>query len=98
MMNALSLDRINESASYPVEACEKEGFFQFFTDNGTHYSIGFMEDDILLSWDSFQLIVANINNHKSLRDRKVRNTIIAIIDESFHANNSTLQALSQKPE
>lgn len=90
MMNALSLDRINESASYPVEACEKEGFFQFFTDNGTHYSIGFMEDDILLSWDSFQLIVANINNHKSPRDRKVRDTIIAIIDEFFHANNSTL--------
>ena len=89
-MNTLSLDRINKLAAYSVEACEKENFFQFFTDNGTHYSVGFMEDDILLSRESFQLIIANINNHKSPRDRKVRDTIIAIIDEFFHVNNSTL--------
>ena len=49
-----------------------------------------MKDDILLSRDSFQLIIAYINNHKSQRDRKVRDTIIAVIDEFFHANNSTL--------
>lgn len=89
-MNTLSLDRINKLAVYSVEACEKENFFQFFTDNETHYSVGFMEDDILLSRESFQLIIANINNHKSPRDRKVRDTIIAIIDEFFHVNNSTL--------
>lgn len=45
---------------------------------------------LLLSRESFQLIIANINNHKSPRDRKVRDTIIAIIDEFFHVNNSTL--------
>ena len=49
-----------------------------------------MEDDILLSQNSYQLIIANINNHKSPRDHKVRDTIIAIVDEFFRNNNSTL--------
>lgn len=90
MKQLLSLKRINENSSYPVETAEEDGFYQFFTDGGVHYSVGFMEDDILLSQNSYQLIIANINNHKSPRDRKVRDTIIAIVDEFFRNNNSTL--------
>lgn len=90
MMNSLSIERINETSSYRVELTEQDGFYQFFTDGGVHYSVGFMEDDILLVNDSYQLIIANINNHKSPRDRKVRDTIVAIVDEFFYRNNSTL--------
>lgn len=90
MKQLLSLKRINENSSYPVEIAGEDGFYQFFTDGGVHYSVGFMEDDILLSQNSYQLIIANINNHKSPRDRKVRDTIIAIVDEFFKNNNSTL--------
>lgn len=80
----------HENSSYPVETTGEDGFYQFFTDGGVHYSVGFMEDDILLSQNSYQLIIANINNHKSPRDHKVRDTIIAIVDEFFRNNNSTL--------
>ena len=90
MKQLLSLKRINENSSYPVETTGEDGFYQFFTDGGVHYSVGFMEDDILLSQNSYQLIIANINNHKSPRDHKVRDTIIAIVDEFFRTNNSTL--------
>ena len=90
MIEPLSIERINADAPYLVESIGKAGFYQFFTDGGEHYSIGFMEDDILLTRDSFQLIIANINNHKSPRDRKVRDTIISIVDEFFYCNNSTL--------
>lgn len=90
MKQLLSLKRINENSSYPVEIAGEDGFYQFFTDGGVHYSVGFMEDDILLSQNSYQLIIANINNHKSPRDRKVRDTIIVIVDEFFRNNNSTL--------
>lgn len=93
-MNPLSLKHINETAPYRVEPAE-EGFFQFFTDGGVHYSVGFMEDDLLLTKDSFQLIVANINNHKSPRDRKVRDTIVSIVDEFFYCNNTTLLYLCE---
>ena len=90
MINALSVERINGVAPYQVEATDKGEFFQFFTDGGVHYSVGFMEDDILLVNNSYQLIIANINNHKSPRDSKVRDTILSIIDEFFNRNNSTL--------
>lgn len=90
MIFSLSLERINREASYQVELTGEDGFYQFFTDGGVHYSVGFMEDDVLLSKKSYQLIIANINNHKSPRDRKVRDTIIAIVDEFFRCNNSTL--------
>lgn len=90
MKQLLSLKRINENSSYPVETAGEDGFYQFFTDGGVHYSVGFMEDDILLSQNSYQLIIANINNHKSPRDRKVRDTIIAIVDEFFRNINLTL--------
>ena len=89
-MKPLSLVRINATSSYQVELTGEEGFYQFFTDGGVHYSIGLMEDDVLLSKQSYQLIIANINNHKSPRDRKVRDTIISIVDEFFSCNNSTL--------
>ena len=47
MKQLLSLKRINENSSYPVETTGEDGFYQFFTDGGVHYSVGFMEDDIL---------------------------------------------------
>lgn len=91
MILYLSLERINSGETpYQVEPTEQNGFYQFFTDGGVHYSVGFMEDDVLLSKNSYQLIIANINNHKSPRNRKVRDTIVSIVDEFFRCNNSTL--------
>lgn len=89
-MNSLSLERINRVAAYSVACNTQDGFFHFFTDGGVHYSVGFIEDDVLLSKESYQLIVANLNNCKSRRDRKVRDTIVAVVDEFFNCNNSTL--------
>lgn len=91
MILHLSLERINSGETpYQVEPTEQNEFYQFFTDGGVHYSVGFMEDDVLLSKNSYQLIIANINNHKSPRNRKVRDTIVSIVDEFFRCNNSTL--------
>lgn len=90
MMHPLSLELINKVAAYPVVCNEQDGFFHFFTDGGIHYSVGFIEDDILLSKESYQLIIANLNNRKSMRDKKVRDTIVAIVDEFFNRNNATL--------
>lgn len=50
MILHLSLERINSGETpYQVEPTEQNGFYQFFTDGGVHYSVGFMEDDVLLS-------------------------------------------------
>ena len=70
-MQSLSLEHINEKSSYQVEPTDKDGFYQFFTDGGVHYFIGFMEDDVLFVKNSYQLIIANLNNHKSPRDEVI---------------------------
>lgn len=91
-MKDLSLQNINKTAPYHVEAASKEGFFEFFTVHGVHYSIGFMDDNhtLLQSQDAYQLIIANVNHRKSPSDIKVRDTILQIVDEFFAVNNSTL--------
>lgn len=69
----------------------EEGFFEFLTDGDVHYSVGFMLDqDTLQLPDCYELIIANINNKKSHSDHKLRDTVLAIVDEFFRVNNYTL--------
>lgn len=89
-MNALSLKHINDIAPYEVRESATEGFFEFFTLHDVHYSVGFMDDDLLMEEDAYQLIIANVNHRASPRDAKVRDTIISIVDEFFNSNNTTL--------
>ncbi len=41
------------------------------TTHDVHYSVGFMEDDLLMQEDAYQLIIANVNHRSSPRDAKV---------------------------
>lgn len=95
MIKPLDIEKLNRVAPYQVEETDDVGFYQFQTDEGVLYSIGFLEDFALTSSDSFQLIVANLNNRRSHRDAKVRKTVIAIVDEFFHCNNTTLLYLCE---
>ena len=90
MMNTLSLERINRSAPYAVTEGDTLGTFRFFTKKGVHYAVDFVPDDLIETGESFQLIIANLNNVKSPRDTKVRDSILAIVDEFFNKNQSTL--------
>ena len=90
MMNELSLSAINEKSPYRVLRGELVGSFRFFTDSGVHYSVDFIPDDLIAEGESYQLIIANINNRKSPRDAKVKDSVLAIIDEFFRENQTTL--------
>ena len=89
-MNALSLEVVNASVPYTVKPSQERGFYEFFTSHDVHYSIGFLEDDLLLKEEAYQLIIANVNHRSSPRDAKVRDTVIGIVDEFFRVNNTTL--------
>ena len=89
-MNTLSLKRINESAPYSVAEGESVGTFRFFSEKRVHYAVDFSPDDLIRTGDSYQLIIANLNNKKSPRDIRVRDSILAIVDEFFNKNQSTL--------
>ena len=88
-MNSLSLHAVNASSSYEVSAVN-DGCYQFFTDYGVHCTVEFVLDDSLLSHETYRLLIVNVNHQKSPSDVKVRDTIIAIIDEFFVENNTTL--------
>ena len=88
-MNTLSIHAINARASYQVTEAGA-GCYQFFTDHGVHCTVEFVLDDSLLSHETYHLVIVNVNHQKSPSDMKVRDTIIAIIDEFFESNNTTL--------
>lgn len=89
-MKPLILDKVNLSVPYCVKEGKVYGFYEFVTTHGVHYSIGFMEDDLLMQEDAYQLIIANVNHRSSPRDTKVRDTVVGIVDEFFAQNNTTL--------
>ena len=43
-----------------------------------------------MSRETYHLVIVNVNHQKSPSDVKVRDTVIAIIDEFFEKNNTTL--------
>ncbi len=52
--------------------------------------VGFETDDTSMSFTAYQLVIINVNNKKSPRDLKVKDTIIAIVEDFFTKNNETL--------
>lgn len=94
-MVTLSVERINSTSPYKVKQSVDEGFVEFITDVGVHYSAGFDLAEGLLSYDTYQFYIVNVNQMKSPRDSKLRGTIMAIIYEFFIANNTAMLYLCE---
>jgi hypothetical protein len=88
-MVTLSLERINTNSPYQVSASDLENRFTFQTGYGVIYSVQFLDDD-LLSYESYEFVIVNANNRKSPSDKKLKDTVIAILREFFTVNNSTI--------
>lgn len=80
----------NSVAPYTITPSVPEGFYEFTTDFGVRYSIGFMPDDSIITSGAFQFIISNANHKASPNDDKVRKTVMCMIDEFFLNNNETL--------
>ena len=89
-MNRLDIQRINAMAPYLVTFHETDESYIFVTESGVEYSIGFMPDDLLQSDESYEFVIANLNGKKSPRDKKVKDTIVAIVEEFFNSNSATI--------
>lgn len=88
-MNELDIDRINSIAPYKVFRTKRYGYYGFVTKTGVAISVGFDNDD-LLSTESYQFAIVNTNNKPSPRDKALRDTIFAILNEFFRVNNATM--------
>ena len=90
MMKELSLEVINQSAPYTVLYVALTDDFMFRTDAGVELAIAFIEDDLIRSGESYQLVISNVNNKQSPMDKKVRQTIFTIVQEFFEKNEAAL--------
>ena len=94
-MKTLDLVYINGNAPYQVGMGYSQSSYIFTTDFGVDYSIDFIADDLIENDDSYQLIIANLNQRKSPRDIKVRDTVLAVIEQFFTQNQATLLYICQ---
>ena len=85
----LTEDNINALSPYQVSVVGGNKVV-FVTDFGVRYVIVFDMDDTSLSQITYQFVITNANNKRSPRDKKLRDTIIAIVEDFFAENNEVL--------
>ena len=87
----LNVETIQEKAPYKVTKIADDKHVAFFTDYGVQYIAGFDKDDITMPvTETYQFSIINFNNKKSPRDPKVRETIIAIVENFFVENQEVM--------
>ena len=86
----INLERFNLRSPYKACTSENGGFYEFTTDYGVIYSVGFMPDDSIITRDAYQFIITNVNNRPSPKDEKIKDTIIVLIDEFFSIDDNVL--------
>jgi hypothetical protein len=90
MKQVASLEAINAMAPYSVSYDEDNKAYLFVSDFGVKITISFEPDDLITTGESYQLVLVNVNNKKSPRDEKVKQTIYAITSQFMEEHQSAL--------
>ncbi len=64
--------------------------YRFRSDNGVVLAIGFDDDDMIESAESYMFSIINVNNVPSPRDLKMRDTVMLVIESFFNTNEAAL--------
>ena len=86
-MKQLSLETINATSPYDVMMVNPNTY-RFVTDYSVEIAISFDLDDLLEHGEAYMFNITNVNKQRSPRDMKVRDTVIAIIDNFFETNET----------
>lgn len=89
-MVELDINRINAKTPYKVTFDSTTKLYKFASDYGVSFSIAFERNDLLESGESYQFALTNYEGRKSPRNLKVRETILAIIEDFFQKNQAAL--------
>lgn len=90
MMIELDVNNVNGKAPYKVTFDAKTNLYKFASEYNVSFSVGFEENELLESGDSYQFVLTNYEGKKSPRDLKVRDTVLTIIEEFFLKNEAAL--------
>ena len=88
-MIALDIPLLNLKSPYYVVQ-DADGDLLFETDYGVKYGISFELSEGMMNYPAYEFGILNKNGQPSPNDRKLRDTILAIIEEFFRANGGVL--------
>lgn len=86
----IDLEHFNCISPYKASPSIPDGFYEFLTDYGVRYSIGFIFDDSIITSGAYQFIISNTNHKPSPNDDNVRRTIMCMVDEFFRQGDDVL--------
>ena len=87
-MIKITLEDINRKSPYEITL--NNGDFDFTTDSGTRYSVSFLEDVPLGGCDTYQFGFRKREDTHSGYDARVKDALIAIIEQFFADNANVL--------
>ena len=82
----LSASKINKTAPYKV-SFQSNTSFEFQTDDGSIFQIGFTEDFMISEIGLYQFYIQNKTKTPSFKDVKLKETIIAVFEHFFEDKN-----------
>jgi len=88
-MIILDISLLNQKSPYYVVQ-DADGDLLFETDYGVKYGISFELNEEMMNYPAYEFGILNKNGQPSPNDRKLRDTILAIIEEFFRANGGVL--------
>lgn len=88
VVKTLSLDTINANSPYEVKLADAVDTLCFITDYDAEIFVTFERDELLHEGLVYQFGISNPKRVKSPRDPKVRETILAIVEEFFAKNQA----------
>ncbi len=98
VVEKMSLAAINANSPYEVKVALADDTLCFITDYDAEIFVTFERDDILHNGLVYQFGISNPKGVKSPRDPKVRETILAIVEEFFAKNNAALIIRKDNPQ
>ena len=94
-MVTLNLDRVNAVSPYQLIPSEYPLFYNFITDYGIDYNVGFTPSDLMPDYESYEFIITNPNHRKSPRDYKLRDSILTLLYEFFRNREAVMLYLCE---
>ena len=88
-MIEFNIARLNLHSPYYVVK-DADGDLLFETDHGVRYGISFELSEDIIGYPAYEFTILNKNGKPSPNDRKLRDTILAIIEEFFLANGGVM--------
>ena len=88
-MIELNIARLNLKSPYYVTQ-DEDGDLLFITDYGVKYGISFELNEGMMNYPAYEFGILNKENKPSPSDRKLRDTVLAIIEEFFYSNGGVL--------